>query len=254
MPQLKPKSQQQSILNPPALAKTDLKAKQILETLRVHWELGREISDGNWNVKEFAIKAGIDERTVRDRRTFYKEYSCEEFEKFRDLRLSKSKLPLDSGYIRYLVTIKGPVKGFADTATEARYAFAVHAAKNDLSPAELHDLIKRQCGRPKSSHGGKHRPRDKATAIERSAREAKTWISLCEAAINFVRGNSRPSQRMVTLLRELSQWTSNAAELCEVPKDNEEKSESLLGSMKSSREKILAMHSNCIAKLKVKNA
>ncbi len=251
MPKAKSK---QPISKPTASPKTEPKVQQILNTLQSHWDIGREISEGKLRVKEFAMENGINERTVRDRRAFYKEYSAKEFEEFCNLRFSKSKRPLDSGYIRYLVTIKGPVKGYGATASEARYAFAEHAAINDLSPAQLHDLIKRKCGRPKASHGRKYRPKDKASAIEDVAREALKWIKRCEAAIELVPSNSRPSQTMITLLREFSQWTSNAAELCEVQKDNEEKSESLSGSMESSREKILALHSSCVAMLKVKNA
>lgn len=214
--------------------------------------MGREISEGKLAVKDFAIENGINERTVRDRRAFYKEYSAEEFEEFCNIRFNKSKRPLDSGFIRYLVTIKGPVPGFGETAAEARYAFAEHAAINDLSPAQLHDLIKRKCGRPKASHGRKYRPKDKASAIEDVAREALKWIKRCEAAIELVPSNSRPSQTLNSLLQEFSKWTSNAAEICKDPMDNAGKAKSLMGNMELSREAIRALHSSCVARLKVK--
>ena len=240
---------------PAASTETDPKVAQILATLRDHREMGREIVDRKLKIKEFAVDKEIPERTLRTRRAFFLAYESEsEFQRFCELRFNGSKRPLDSSYIRYLLTIDGPVPGFGETVADARYKFAEHAAKNDLSPAQLHDLSKRECGRPKSSHGRKYRPRDKATTIEDVVREAVKWIKRCEAAIELVPSSSRPSQTMVTLLREFSQWTSNAAELCEVPKDNEKKSKLLWGSMESSREKILTLHSSCVAKLKVKNA
>ncbi len=255
MPKLKPKKPSS---DPTASTKTDPKVAQILDTLQSHWDIGRDIIASKLTIKVFAKENEIPEqalRTLRFRRAFYLAYkSKSEFQRFRDLRFNESKRPLDSSYIKYLLTIKTPFKKFGETVADARNGFAEHAAKNDLSPAQLHDLIKRECGRPESSHGRKYRPRDKATAIEDVAREAVKWIKRCEAAIELVPSNSRPSQTMVTLLRELSQWTSNAAELCEVPKDNEEKSKLLSLSMNSSWEKILAMHSSCVAKLKVKNA
>ena len=241
--------------NPTASTKADPKVAQILATLSAHREMGRDIVDRKLKIKASTVEKGIPERALRTRRAFFLAYKSEnEFQRFCKLRFNGSKRPLDSSYIKYLLTIKGPVPGFGETAAEARYAFAEHAAINDLSPAQLHDLIKRKCGRPKASHGRKYRPKDKASAIEDIAREALKWIKRCEAAIELIPSNSRPSQTMVTLLREFSQWTSNAAELCEVPKDNEKKSESLWGSMESSREKILTLHSSCVARLKVKNA
>lgn len=155
---------------PIASTKTDPKVQRILNTLQAHWNMGRKISESKLSVKEFAIENGIDERTVRERRTLFKEYPSEEFEKFCSLRFNKSKRPLDSGYIRYLVTIREPVNGFA-TASEARFDFAKFAADNDYSKPRLHSFIKdvlakRNRGKPKASHGRKPDPPDKASAIE----------------------------------------------------------------------------------------
>ena len=250
MPQAKPKSQQQPTSNPTALGESDPKVKQILSTLRTHWEMGREISDGNLSVKACAAKFNFNERTVRDRRTFYREYGPEEFKKFCDLRFNSSKRPLDSGYIRYLVTIKGPVKGFGDTAVEARYAFAKHAANIDLSKSQLHTLIKDKTGKSKSSHGGKFSPRDKASAIEGVARDAVKWIKRCEAAVDLGRAKAKPSQMLKSLLIEFSKWTSNAAKFCEIPKGNVKKAELLVESMRESLDGILELQSKCVATLK----
>lgn len=234
--------------NPTASAKTDPKVQQILDTLQSHWEMGGKISKGKLTVKEFAIENGINERTVRDRRAFYKEYPPEEFEEFRNLRFSKSKRPLDSGFIRYLVTIKGPVKGYGATASEARYAFAKFAADNDYSKPRLHAFIKDVLaklnpGKPKASHGRKPDPPDKASAIEEVAHETVKWIRRCEVAIEFVRAKQYPSQTLKSLLLELKKWSESAAELCEVPKD----AEAALESMRKSLEEIRALHSRCIA-------
>ena len=251
MPKAKSKSKQKPILNPVVSAKTDLKIERILNTLQIHWKMGCEISaDDKLKVKEYAINNGIDERTVRERRTFYKEYPLEEFEKFRNLRFSKSKLPLDSGYIRYLVTIKSPVKEYGDTASEARYAFAKFAADNDYSKPRLHafikdELAKRSQGKPKATHGRKPALPDRASAIEVVAHEAVKWIRRCEVAIEFISA-AKPSKTLEALLSELSIWSASAAKLCNVPKDAESDRES----MRQSLEKILALHSTCIAEVK----
>ncbi len=245
MPKLKPKKPSSK---PTASAKADPKVAQILDTLQSHWDMGRKISDSNLSAKEIAIKLGINERTVRERHAFYKEYPSEEFEKFCKLRFSKSKRPLDSGYVRYLVTIKGPVKEYGDTASEARYAFAKFAADNDYSKPRLHSFIKDVLaklnpGKPKASHGRKPDPPDKASAIEEVAHEAVKWIRRCEVAIEFVRAKQYPSQTLKSLLLELKKWSESAAELCEVPKD----AEAALESMRQSLEEIRALHSRCIA-------
>lgn len=246
---------------PTASAKADPKVQQILDTLQSHWDMGLEISEGKLTVKEFAIENGINERTVRDRRAFYKEYPPEEFENFRTLRFSKSKRPLDSGYVRYLLTIKTPFKKFGKTVADARNGFAKHAAKNDLSPAQLHDLIKRECGRPKSSHGRKYRPRDKATTIEDVVREAVKWIKRCDAAIELVPSDEEADKTLLSLLEHFSQWTSNAAKrfavsnavkLCAVSKVITKKSASPAEIMKESLDGILALQSKCLAPLSVK--
>ena len=250
MPKAKSKSKQKPISNPVVSTKTDLKIERILNTLQIHWEMGGEISKGKLTVKEYAITNEINERTVRDRRAFYKEYPLKEFNKFRMLRFSKSKLPLDSGYIRYLVTIKGPVKGYGDTASEARYAFAKFAADNDYSKPRLHAFIKdvlakTNPGKPKATHGRKPDLPDRASAIEVVAHEAVKWIRRCEVAIEFISA-AKPSKTLEALLSELSIWSASAAKLCDVPKDAESDRES----MRQSLEKILALHSTCIAEVK----
>ncbi len=182
-------------------------------------------------------------RTLRD-------YPIKEFNKFRNLRFSKSKRPLDSGYIRYLVTIKSPVKEYGDTASEARYAFAKFAADNDYSKPRLHSFIKdvlakTNPGKPKATHGRKPDPPDRASAIEEIAHEAVKWIRRCEVAIEFISA-AKPSKTLGSLLSELSIWSASAANLCNVPEDAESDRES----KRQSLEKILALHSTCIAEVK----
>ncbi len=248
----KAKSKQQNS-NPTASAKADPKVQQILDTLQDHWDMGRKISDGNLSVKKFAIKIGINERTLRTRRAFYLAYkSKSEFQRFRDLRFNESKRPLDSSYIKYLLTIKTPFTKFGKTVEDARNGFAEHAAKNDLSPAQLHDLIKRECGRPKSSHGKKYRPRDKATAIEGVVREAVKWIKRCDAAIELVQSDEEADKTLLSLLEHFSQWTSNAVKLFPVSKVKAKKGASPEESMKESLDGILVLQSKCLAPLNVK--
>ena len=207
--------------NPTASTKTDPKVQQILDTLQDHWKMGHDIIASKLTIKVFAKENDIPEqalRTLRFRRAFYLAYkSKSEFQRFRDLRFNESKRPLDSSYVKYLLTIKTPFKKFGETVADARNGFAEHAAKNDLSPAQLHDLIKRECGRPESSHGRKYRPRDKATAIEDVAREAVKWIKRCEVAIELVRNAAETDESLLSLLKHFSQWASKAVKLCEVP-------------------------------------
>ena len=142
------------------------------------------------------------------------------------------------------MTIDDKIKGFVKSPADTRYAFAEQAAKNDLSPAQLHGLIKRECGRQKSSHGGKYRPRDKAAAIEDVAREAVKWINRCEAAIEF-KSTEKPTNMLEPLLLEFSKWTAEAAKLCKAPKD----AESVAERMRTSLKKIQDMLSSCVESL-----
>ena len=252
MPKAKPRK---PISNPTASTKTDPKVEQILATPRAHWEMGRKISQGKLTPKAFAIEHRINERTVRDRRAFYQAYeSKNEFQRCCKLRLNNSKRPLNSSYIKYLLTIDDKIKGFVKSPADTRYAFAELAAKNDLSPAQFHDLIKRECGRPISSNGRKFRPRDKATAIEDVAREAVKWIKRCEVVIELVPSTEVEDQRLFSLLKNFNMWVLKAVKLCEVPKVNEKKAESISKNMKQSLERILELFSTCDAPLKGKKA
>ena len=239
MPKAKPKRPNS---NPTASAKIDPKVEQILATLRAHREMGRDIAVRKLKIKAFAVEKGIPERALRTRRAFFLAYKSEnEFQRFCKLRFKGSNRPLNSSYIRYLLTIKDKVKGLGKSPADARYAFAEQAAKNDLSPAQLHDLIKRQCGRQKSLPGRTYRPRDKATAIEDVAREAVKWIKRCEAAIEF-KSTAKPTKTLEPLLLEFSKWTVDAVTLCKAPID----AESVADRMRTSLKKIQEMLSSCV--------
>ena len=237
MPLKKSKGRKQGISNP---ATSDPIKEKMLATLRSHWDMGLEITERKVSIRDFAKEKGIPERTARARRAFYLAYrSVNKLNKLCALRRKVTDRPLNSGHVGYLLTIKGSVTDFGDNTTDARNAFAKHAAKNDLSPAQLHTFIRSKCDRSNASHGRAIVPRNTASAVENVARDAVNWIKRCDVTIDFIQSDTKTSKTLVALLEEFSKWTSYAARLCDVPRGDEKKVESLERSMESSRQKML---------------
>lgn len=158
--------------------------QKIGDTLQKHWELGKEIdlfcrTGSGHTVSKFATERRMPERTVRTYRTFYRLYDDSELQKLRSIRRADSDLPLNSGHVTYLLTIKTSVPGYGKSPESARHNFAVEAAKKNYTPAQLNAAIRRACGRDFTNKGRPLAVPESDLAVRQVVDEAIAWAKRC---------------------------------------------------------------------------
>ncbi len=158
--------------------------QKIGDTIQKHWELGQKIdlfcrSGSGRTIADFANENRMPERTVRTYCTFYRLYDETELEKLCSIRRADSDLPLTSGHVTYLLTIKDSVSGYGKTAASARLKFATEAAEKNYTPAQLNAAIRRACGRESSNKGRPLAVPESDLAVRQVVEEAIAWSKRC---------------------------------------------------------------------------
>lgn len=207
------------------------KQAKISDTLDRHWELGKKVdayckSDFGKSIGDFAAQHGMPERTVRTLRTFYLLYPEPEFSKLKSIRRKGSDLPLNTGHVSYLLTVKTKVTGYGATAEAARHGFALEAAEKNYSPAQLNALIKRVCDRSSNNKG---RPFSVSTldeGMQQVANDVMIWTKRCRVTLEKMLSlPSVPSQeckQLRLLLGACREFCDAADELAKTRKDAEQ--------------------------------
>lgn len=159
---------------------------KILSTLQRHWDLGQKIdvycrSGAGCTIASFARQNRIPERTARIYFTFFWLFPEPELQKLKVLRRKTSDLPLNSGHVAYLLTIKSEVPGYGKTPERARQKFAEEAAVNSYSPTQLNSAIKRVCGRSSPNKGRPFTVREADVAVRQIAEDAAILTKRCRA-------------------------------------------------------------------------
>ncbi len=202
----------------PAKTQSKVRTKKILATLSEHYELGCKaleyciLATKPKTISKFASKNGIDVRTARMRLAFAEQYSQAAFDKFcklrrgvdpqeRSSRKKANALPLLSAHVTYLLTIEAAVETWnKDNLENQRIArlerreFAKRAAKENLTPKQLHDAIRLSFGRNSiESHGRKHAiASDLQIAIGTFVDEGENWFSRGQLLITKIQNEPKP--------------------------------------------------------------
>ena len=184
---------------------------KILGTLRKHWALGKEIdqfckseNDGEiGTIVDFAKQRNMPERTVRTYLTFFLLYPDEVLQTFESIRCNRTNLPLTSGHISFLLTVKAKVPGYGTDATSARHELALEAAERNYTPTQLNAAIKRACGRDPTKKGRPLAVPEADVAVQQAVDEAVGWAKRCRATLETLMSRTPLPKKECNRLRLL---------------------------------------------------
>lgn len=204
----------------PTKSQLEVSSKKILDTLKKHYLLGRKAKQFCGTITKFASKEGLVPRTARMRLAFALQYSQADYDVFCKLRRvepkgsrKKSKgLPLQSAHITYLLTIEAAVETWNKENLEnqriarpERREFAKRAANENLTPKQLHALIRESFGRNKIvTHGRKHAiATDIQVAVGNFIDEGKNWLIRGDRLIAKIQSEPAEPEVKIKIVREL---------------------------------------------------
>ena len=225
----------------PAKSQLEVCSEKILDTLKKHYLLGLKakqycmVANPRGTITQFASVEGLVLRTARMRLAFALQYSQADYDVFCKLRRTveaqgkgsqkKSKgLPLQSAHITYLLTIEAAVETWNKENLEnqriarpERRKFAKRAANENLTPKQLHALIRESFGRNKIvTHGRKHAiATDIRVAVVNFIDEGKNWLIRGDRLIAKIQSEPAEPEVKIKFVRELRTELSTRQTRCE---------------------------------------
>ena len=171
--------------------------------MRKHWALGQEIdkfckSKKGGTIVDFAKQRNMPERTVRTYRTFFRLYPDEVLQTFIRIRCNGTNLPLTSGHVSFLLTVKVGGPEYEKDATSARHELALEAAERNYTPAQLNASIKRAYGRDFTNKGRPPTVPEAGVAVRQVVDEAVGWAKRCARRVPTVKHVTRIFQYLLS--------------------------------------------------------
>jgi hypothetical protein len=153
----------------------DAKVERMVRTIRDYYALGckAELRTEGTSIKEFAEEHGIGEMTMRQARAFARSYNTKDLDRLCSLRRPNG-LPLQWGYIPYLLTVKD---------RQARADLQRRAARESWSAPELYAEIRLRWAKrePKSDAGRPVKtPKSPTKCLLQIVADGKPWIHRCQ--------------------------------------------------------------------------
>jgi hypothetical protein len=158
------------------------KAKRMIDRLKGHYDLGKQLrSRANaLSTEQFAKKAKVNIRTMRNFGAFAKHYTPAEFRQLRKLRRRGSDLPLHWGYIPHLLAVE--TKG----GKAAREKFQKLAATKGWTVPELQLAIQQEYPRQPGHGRTMKRPSSPLAGLEQLAFGAEGFVRRCRHIVDHL--------------------------------------------------------------------